>query len=737
MLLFATDLIHVDFVPSDHPDDRGFLSALASFETPAGAHEACDRLNGKVNAANDGNMVVEVLHSGVVGTIGMRRNTIDGPPLSASSSSVSTANTAMTTASTGTSTGNISRQTSYSVSSDGSASNKIALGNRSRFNGTFQSLEMSPPAPPSTAPSSLGVSAGAGAAVGTSGNEFPAPDSTNQFHNLFSPQSPLGSHQLHQNSHPYGSGNDQVPPRVTGKSVINDDIYDDETGELLKDPVAYAENGQAVDANNASSTPTITTQRRTTNPQAPVSRLANLSLTGSAEGPVSSAPTSSMPAYSPSCFGGPVQPTSLSSAAQSNTMPADGATAGSSAMQNLHQTSMPSQMHMQMPGNKPSQLRMSPATRVYSPSHSQSTQQQHSQVHTNRSCCRPPINYPPVNPADQNPPCNTLYVGNLPIDTSEDELKAMFSKQRGYRRLCFRTKQNGPMCFVEFEDVSFATKALNELYGQPLHNSVKGGIRLSFSKNPLGVRAGQQQGSSNSGSANGINGIGGMGCMSMGLGMGMGIGLGVGPMMGTNLGAGMGMGGGYSVASGAPGAVYSPQQIQQHQSQPQPQQQHMISSTGMLGAGARAPVAATTAVTSSVSSFPSHPSQQHQLMSAFSPASGNPLSLTASPAPPTILNGLGAVSSTGVAAPAAAVTTTFAGNAGPSSSSTPALSSGGFGGFSGFGRTCGYVGTGNMGDGNNKKATVAAARDDVGSSAGSGAANLQNGLNGASLEFDR
>ncbi|KAF2715846.1 hypothetical protein K431DRAFT_236771 [Polychaeton citri CBS 116435] len=102
--------------------------------------------------------------------------------------------------------------------------------------------------------------------------------------------------------------------------------------------------------------------------------------------------------------------------------------------------------------------------------------------------------YPPINPADQNPPCNTLYVGNLPIDTSEDELKALFSKQRGYKRLCFRTKQNGPMCFVEFEDISFATKALNELYGHPLHNSIKGGIRLSFSKNPLGVRSGQTSG---------------------------------------------------------------------------------------------------------------------------------------------------------------------------------------------------------------------------------------------------
>jgi hypothetical protein len=102
--------------------------------------------------------------------------------------------------------------------------------------------------------------------------------------------------------------------------------------------------------------------------------------------------------------------------------------------------------------------------------------------------------YPPVNPADQNPPCNTLYVGNLPADTSEDELKTIFAKQRGYKRLCFRTKGNGPMCFVEFEDTSYATVALKELYGQLLHNSVKGGIRLSYSKNPLGVRSGQPHG---------------------------------------------------------------------------------------------------------------------------------------------------------------------------------------------------------------------------------------------------
>lgn len=112
---------------------------------------------------------------------------------------------------------------------------------------------------------------------------------------------------------------------------------------------------------------------------------------------------------------------------------------------------------------------------------------------------------PPANPADQNPPCNTLYVGNLPPDATEAELRTLFSPQKGFRRLLFRTKNqlssagasqsghnHGPMCFVEFEDVAHATIALAELYGRalprPNGSNGKGGIRLSFSKNPLGVR---------------------------------------------------------------------------------------------------------------------------------------------------------------------------------------------------------------------------------------------------------
>ncbi|KAL7409396.1 hypothetical protein BDY24DRAFT_333141, partial [Mrakia frigida] len=97
------------------------------------------------------------------------------------------------------------------------------------------------------------------------------------------------------------------------------------------------------------------------------------------------------------------------------------------------------------------------------------------------------------NPADMNPPINTLYVGNLPTSPPpthpsthlEDALRALFSRCEGFRRMSFRQKSNGPMCFVEFEDVTTASVALRDLYGDNLGGFVKGGIRLSYSKHPL------------------------------------------------------------------------------------------------------------------------------------------------------------------------------------------------------------------------------------------------------------
>ncbi|GAA5870435.1 hypothetical protein JCM16303_002003 [Sporobolomyces ruberrimus] len=105
-----------------------------------------------------------------------------------------------------------------------------------------------------------------------------------------------------------------------------------------------------------------------------------------------------------------------------------------------------------------------------------------------------------LNPADMNAPKNTLYVGGLPAilpsltgpfsaSHLEDSLRNAFSRCPGFKRLQFRSKSNGPIVFVEFEDTAFATRAMNEMYGYTLGGLVKGGIRLSYSKNPLGVRS--------------------------------------------------------------------------------------------------------------------------------------------------------------------------------------------------------------------------------------------------------
>ncbi|WVQ72174.1 hypothetical protein IAR50_001719 [Cryptococcus sp. DSM 104548] len=101
-----------------------------------------------------------------------------------------------------------------------------------------------------------------------------------------------------------------------------------------------------------------------------------------------------------------------------------------------------------------------------------------------------------ANPADQNPPINTLYVGNLPAVSPpthppgflEESLRALFSRCVGFKRMSYRQKINGPMCFVEFEEVGYASQAIKDLYGHNLGGLVKGGIRLSYSKNSLGQR---------------------------------------------------------------------------------------------------------------------------------------------------------------------------------------------------------------------------------------------------------
>ena len=46
-----------------------------------------------------------------------------------------------------------------------------------------------------------------------------------------------------------------------------------------------------------------------------------------------------------------------------------------------------------------------------------------------------PRSYAPVTNTKDNPPCNTLFIGNLSEHTSEDELRGIFQGQPGQPRL--------------------------------------------------------------------------------------------------------------------------------------------------------------------------------------------------------------------------------------------------------------------------------------------------------------
>lgn len=364
MLLFASDLINAEFVHSRHPEEQDYQTAVATFATFDGAVEVRSRLNGKSNASGDSTMIVEFLK---------------GP----SSPTQDTLQRRMSDA-----------QARLSISTSSGSSH----GRPSRFSNQFQAMD--PKLSPSKGPRALG------SLDLTTINGNPG------LQTMLSPTSPIRT------------SSDRT--RVSSRSIIGDDLTDEETREILHSPGAFAESNHRARGGGSRQL---------------ASQFGNLRLDTNGDG--EDAPYANGHAM---------------------ISPGSAFTSARSTLQNLKS---PNTDYSSSFGFSPS-----------SPNESFSPHYPRHQL-------------PPVNPADQNPPCNTLYVGNLPIDTSEDELKAVFSKQRGYKRLCFRTKHNGPMCFVEFEDVSFATKALKELYGHMLHNSVKGGIRLSFSKNPLGVRKDQ------------------------------------------------------------------------------------------------------------------------------------------------------------------------------------------------------------------------------------------------------
>ncbi|XP_009384887.2 uncharacterized protein LOC103972311 [Musa acuminata AAA Group] len=96
--------------------------------------------------------------------------------------------------------------------------------------------------------------------------------------------------------------------------------------------------------------------------------------------------------------------------------------------------------------------------------------------------------YAPVQNNKDNPPCNTLFIGNLGENVNEEEVRGLFSVQPGFKQMKILRQERNTVCFIEFEDLNSATTVHQNLQGAVLTSSGRGGMRIQFSKNPFGRR---------------------------------------------------------------------------------------------------------------------------------------------------------------------------------------------------------------------------------------------------------
>eukprot|EP01121_Diplochlamys_sp_Union-15-3_P007248 TRINITY_DN1826_c0_g1_i3.p1 TRINITY_DN1826_c0_g1~~TRINITY_DN1826_c0_g1_i3.p1 ORF type:complete len:233 (-),score=44.46 TRINITY_DN1826_c0_g1_i3:4-702(-) len=94
-------------------------------------------------------------------------------------------------------------------------------------------------------------------------------------------------------------------------------------------------------------------------------------------------------------------------------------------------------------------------------------------------------NYPPrQKPPPRIQPCSTLFVANLGHSVGEEEITHLFSSLPGFKRLKFYDKDDGAVCFVEFQDIHYSSNCMSKLNGYLLRPSLP--LHIAFAKNKMG-----------------------------------------------------------------------------------------------------------------------------------------------------------------------------------------------------------------------------------------------------------
>ncbi|WMV22565.1 hypothetical protein MTR67_015950 [Solanum verrucosum] len=91
-----------------------------------------------------------------------------------------------------------------------------------------------------------------------------------------------------------------------------------------------------------------------------------------------------------------------------------------------------------------------------------------------------PSSYAPVQNTKDNPPCNTLFIGNLGENINEEELRGLISGQPGFKQMKVLRQERHTVCFIEFEDVNSATNVHHSLQGAVIPSSGSVGMRIQY-----------------------------------------------------------------------------------------------------------------------------------------------------------------------------------------------------------------------------------------------------------------
>ncbi|KAF8096602.1 hypothetical protein N665_0305s0024 [Sinapis alba] len=82
-------------------------------------------------------------------------------------------------------------------------------------------------------------------------------------------------------------------------------------------------------------------------------------------------------------------------------------------------------------------------------------------------------------------PCSTLFIANLGPNCTEDELKQLLSRYPGFSILKIRARGGMPVAFADFEEIELATYAMNDLQGNLLSSSDRGGMHIEYARSKM------------------------------------------------------------------------------------------------------------------------------------------------------------------------------------------------------------------------------------------------------------